>query len=133
MLFSAENPPADSSGSEEITIGVDEQTAFQYLQGNVEINAKLLDCWKQSYHIRKQFIDKQEIEQYFNTVPALKLVRGYQLLLEDFNIRYNDKTFKLYQKWADISKKIIQLSKFRKLVPKNSPDVHSGMKDNFWL
>lgn len=97
-------------------VSVDEQASFQYVKYKVEITDEYLDCWARSFDLRKEFLETNDIDDYYDIFPALKTQAGKSLLLQDFERQYPEYTKKLYGKWDVFVQKIIKLLSDKALI-----------------
>lgn len=91
---------------------------LNFLKNNLEPWSKIEQFWEITYEKRRNFDDikiQNNIYEYFQLYPSLKLVHGYQLLEIDFGLKYPEKINCFKENGSLVLKKIyehvIQLKK----------------------
>ena len=80
---------------------------IEYLKFNYEIDDTLKQFWRETHAYRMQCLKTiTNIEEYFNIYKCIRLNDGLPLLLMDFNLKFPEKSMKLYENFNDFMRKV---------------------------
>lgn len=92
----------------------------------MKINAEFLTYWEKTLVERKIHLDKYGVQKYFEEIVAFVGSDGYRLFLNDFDAIHSQVANKLFEKWGNLSEKIVRLCVTQGVMPSGCNTDHTG-------
>lgn len=92
----------------------------------MKIDAEFISHWEKTLTERKLFLEKHGIQKYFEEIPALAGSSGYRLFLSDFAAIYPQAANQFFEKWTDLSTKIVRLCVQQCIIPTACDPAYTG-------